>query len=187
MKKRINLNEHMLQHIICEAVKKVVGNELEEQDLNRYIKKSHIRMLEKFKQDLEEFRQRTVEDVAVLWEDVDMPVTLGNIRLENGYLVYEYDGIEYSDQIVDQYIDTKEYFEIEYQGIADIIREWRTWLRRAKRYWEMDPDKLDVIQSGEKEDEDDGEDEILREQGIEPPIPLSSQQIKQMKKELKKI
>lgn len=164
MKKRISLNEHMLQHIICEAVKKVVGNELEEQDLNRYIKKSHIRMLEKFKQDLEEFRKETEEEAAVLYENTYTTFTLANIRLENGCLVYEYNGRTDYDQVVLYDEDSKEYYEDEYYGIADSIKFWRACLRRAKKYWEMDCESLDTLtdrqMNGETEDD---EDDIINE------------------------
>ena len=168
MKKRIRLNEHMLQHIICEAVKKVVGNELEEQDLNRYIKKSHIRMLEKFKQELEEFRKETDEEAAVLYENTYTSFTLANIRLENGCLVYEYNGRTDYDQVVLYDEDSKEYYEDEYYGIADSIKFWRACLRRARKYWEMDCESLDNLtdrqMNGETEDDEDDIPETWEEE-----------------------
>lgn len=126
-------------------------------DLNQYIKKSHLRMVEKFNADLEAFRKYTDDDAAVLYEDAYTSFTLANVRVENGCLLYEYDSRLEKEAIVLQYEDTKEYYEEEYDGISDWIKFWRACLRRAKRYWEMDTDTLDAIQSGEKEDDEDDE------------------------------
>lgn len=126
-------------------------------DLNQYIKKSHLRMVEKFNADLEAFRKYTDDDAAVLYEDAYTSFTLANVRVDNGCLLYEYDGRLEKETIVLQYEDTKEYYEEEYDGISDWIKFWRACLRRAKRYWEMDTDTLDAIQSGEKEDDEDDE------------------------------
>lgn len=126
-------------------------------DLNQYIKKSHLRMVEKFNADLEAFRKYTEDAAAVLYEDAYTSFTLANVRVENGCLLYEYDGRLEKETIVLQYEDTKEYYEEEYDGISDWIKFWRACLRRAKRYWEMDTDTIDAIQSGEKEDDEDDE------------------------------
>lgn len=126
-------------------------------DLNQYIKKSHLRMVEKFNADLEAFRKYTDDDAAVLYEDAYTSFTLANVRVENGCLQYEYDGKLEQEAIVLQDEDTKEYYEEEYDGISEWIKFWRACLRRAKRYWEMDTDTLDAIQSGEKEDDEDDE------------------------------
>lgn len=126
-------------------------------NLNQYIKKSHLRMVERFNADLEAFREYTGDAVAVLYEDAYTSFTLANVRVENGCLLYEYDGRLEKEAIVLQYEDTKEYYEEEYDGISDWIKFWRACLRRAKRYWEMDTDTLDAIQSGEKEDDEDDE------------------------------
>ena len=68
------------------------------------------------------------------------------------------DGKLEQEAIVLQDEDTKEYYEEEYDGISEWIKFWRACLRRAKRYWEMDTDTLDAIQSGEKEDNEDDEE-----------------------------
>jgi hypothetical protein len=39
--------------------------------------------------------------------------------------------------------------------VTEWVSFWRACLRRAKRYWAMDTDKLDAIQDGEQEDEED--------------------------------
>ena len=127
-------------------------------NLNQYIKKSHLRMVERFNADLEAFREYTGDDAAVLYEDAFTSFTLANVRVENGCLQYEYDGKLEQEAIVLQDEDTKEYYEEEYDGISEWIKFWRACLRRAKRYWEMDTDTLDAIQSGEKEDDEDDEE-----------------------------
>jgi len=127
-------------------------------DLNQYIKKSHLRMVEKFKEDLEMFRQQTGDKVAELYEDAYTSFKLGDIKVENGILSYQYDDGRDFDRIVLQDPDTKEYYEDEsLDSLPEIIKFWRKCLRRAKRYWSMDPDRLDKIQDGEIEDQDDEE------------------------------
>ena len=127
-------------------------------NLNQYIKKSHLRMVERFNADLEAFREYTGDAAAVLYEDAYTSFTLANVRVENGCLQYEYDGKLEQEAIVLQDEDTKEYYEEEYDGISEWIKFWRACLRRAKRYWEMNTDTLDAIQSGEKEDNEDDEE-----------------------------
>lgn len=128
-------------------------------DLNQYIKKSHLRMVEKFKEDLEIFRQQTGDKVAELYEDAYTSFKLGDIKVENGILSYQYDDGRDFDRIVLQDPDTKEYYEDEsLDSLPEIIKFWRKCLRRAKRYWSMDPDRLDKIQNGEIEDQDDEEE-----------------------------
>ena len=127
-------------------------------NLNQYIKKSHLRMVERFNADLEAFREYTGDAAAVLYEDAYTSFTLANVRVENGCFQYEYDGKLEQEAIVLQDEDTKEYYEEEYDGISEWIKFWRACLRRAKRYWEMDTDTLDAIQSGEKEDNEDDEE-----------------------------
>lgn len=128
-------------------------------DLNQYIKKSHLRMVEKFKEDLEMFRQQTGDKVAELYEDAYTSFKLGDIKVENGILSYQYDDGRDFDRIVLQDPDTKEYYEDEsLDSLPEIIKFWRKCLRRAKRYWSMDPDRLDKIQDGEIEDQDDDEE-----------------------------
>lgn len=128
-------------------------------DLNQYIKKSHLRMVEKFKEDLEMFRQQTGDKVVELYEDAYTSFKLGDIKVENGILSYQYDDGRDFDRIVLQDPDTKEYYEDEsLDSLPEIIKFWRKCLRRAKRYWSMDPDRLDKIQDGEIEDQDDEEE-----------------------------
>lgn len=126
-------------------------------DLNDYIKKSHITSLEKFKAELERFKE-TCDPDGRLYEDAFMSFTLDNIRLEDGCLCYDYDGKPDKDIIVRKDEKTGECWEDDIDGIRDIVKFWRKCLRRAERYWSMDPDKLDKIQDGEAEDINEDED-----------------------------
>lgn len=117
------------------------------EDLNKYIKKSHIKMVENFNADLEAFRKETEEPVATLYEDANTSFTLSNVRVENGCLCYTYDGQEDKDGLL--LYEDGEHYETDLDGIVDTVRFWRACLRRAKRYWSMDCDKLDAIQNGE--------------------------------------
>lgn len=125
-------------------------------NLNNYISKRHQNMVIKFNKDLEEWAKTTGEEEATLYEDVNTFFTLSNMRLENGCLLYNYDGREEQEQIVLFDEDEKEYYELQgIDGIAEGIKFWRSCLRRAKRYWETDPDTLDKMSDGEIEDTDE--------------------------------
>lgn len=123
-------------------------------DLNQYIKKSHLRMVEKFNADLEAFRNETQEEAATLYEDQFTSFTLANIRVENGCLLYQYDGKDESEAIVRYDDDEKTYYEDDLDGIAEWVKFWRKCLNRAKRYWSMDTETLDAIQNGDIEDDE---------------------------------
>ena len=62
------------------------------EDLNKYIKKSHIKMVENFNADLEAFCKETGEPVATLYEDANTSFTLSSVRVEEGLLKYSDDG-----------------------------------------------------------------------------------------------
>lgn len=128
-----------------------------ETNLNKYIKKSHLKMVEKFNAELEAFRQETESGnaPATLYEDAFTSFTLNNIKVENGRLLFEYDGKQESETIVRYDEDEKMYYEEDLDGIAEWIKFWRACLRRAKRYFAMDTDKLDKIQDGEIEDDEE--------------------------------
>ena len=120
------------------------------EDLNKYIKKSHIKMVENFNADLEAFRKETGEPVATLYEDANTSFTLSSVRVEEGRLKYTYDGKEEYEEAL--WVDEEDGSLSERDDIDSIpeyIKFWRACLRRAKRYWGMDGDKLDAIQNGE--------------------------------------
>lgn len=114
-------------------------------------------MVEKFNAELEAFRQETESGnaPATLYEDAFTSFTLNNIKVENGRLLFEYDGKQESETIVRYDEDEKMYYEEDLDGIAEWIKFWRACLRRAKRYFAMDTDKLDKIQDGEIEDDEE--------------------------------
>ena len=129
------------------------------EDLNKYIKKSHIKMVENFNADLEAFRKETGEPVATLYEDANTSFTLSSVRVEEGRLKYTYDGKEEYEEAL--WVDEEDGSLSERDDIDSIpeyIKFWRACLRRAKRYWSMDCDKLDAIQNGEALDIEIDED-----------------------------
>ena len=127
-------------------------------NLNDYIKKSHIKAVEKFNQELDAFAKQTGEGIATLYEDANTCFTLSGLSVKDGKLCYMFDGRPEADTVVEQDELTNEYYEDEVYGIMDSIKFWRKCLNRAKRYWSMDSEKLDAIQNGEVEDEDEEED-----------------------------
>lgn len=122
------------------------------EDLNKYIKKSHLRMVEKFNDDLEAFRIQTEAEAAELYEDINTSFTLANVRVSNGNIVFEYDGKAESHPVVLEDYETGEVYEDELDGIVEWVKFWRKCLNRAKKYWSMSPETLDAISDGEKED-----------------------------------
>lgn len=130
-----------------------------ENDLRKYIKKSHLKAVEKFNEELQAWAKETGEELPTLYEDVNTSFTLTNIRLTSqGEMLYNYDGEEDKETVVDYDEDENCYYEREYDGIMEYIKFWRACLRRAKRYWTMDSDKLDRIADGEQEDDYEEED-----------------------------
>lgn len=127
-------------------------------DLNIYVKKSHIKAVEKLNEELQAWAKETGDDEAVLYEDANTSFTLSDLRVEEGCLRYRYDGKEDRDTVVFYDDDSGSYYETAFDGIMESVHFWRACLRRAKRYWAMDPDKLDRIQDGEEEDINEEED-----------------------------
>lgn len=127
-------------------------------DLNDYIKRSHITALEKFKAELERYKTE-LDPEGTLYENPFTSFTLDNIRLEDGCLCYDYDGKPEKDVIVRKDEETGEFWEDDIDGIMDTVSFWRKCLKRAAKFWSMDPDHLDAIQNAEVEyHEDEDED-----------------------------
>ena len=126
--------------------------------MNKYIKKSHIKAVEKFNDELKAWEKETGEEVATLYENANTSFTLSDVHVENGWLKFDYDGQPDSERVVELDRFDNKYYETEYDGIMDYLKFWRACLRRAKRYWAMDPDRLDKIQDGEIEDINDDEE-----------------------------
>jgi len=129
-------------------------------NLNDYIKKSHIKAVEKFNEELEAFRKETGDEVVTLYEDPFTTFTLANPRVEDGCLCYLYDGREECDTIVIMEEESGEYYEDELlDGIMETVKFWRRCLNRAKKFWSMDPDHIDAIQNSEADYHDPDEEE----------------------------
>lgn len=110
-------------------------------------------MVAKLNADLEAFARETGEAEAELYEDMFTHFTLSNVRVENGCLLYKYDGKEYREEIVQYDEEEKIYYELQgIDGIAEGVKFWRSCLRRAKRYWATDSEMLDAIADGKIED-----------------------------------
>lgn len=121
-------------------------------DLNDYIKKSHIKAVEKFNEELKAWAKETGEDEATLYEDANISFTLSDPIVENGWLKFNYDGQPDSVRMVEQDDLDGKYYETE--GVDDImeyVKFWRKCLNRAKKFWAMDPEHLDAIQNVEAE------------------------------------
>jgi len=158
----IRLTEQDLHKIVLESIyaamdKLTEASSTQYADRNRYIKKSHIRAVEKFAEELRQFAAETGEEEPTLYEDQYTSFTLSNPRVEDGYLVYNYDGrLERENMVREQdgEIWEEEYFD----SIMAYVRFWKSCLRRARRYWEMDIDRLDALQdpeSGVVDDDDE--------------------------------
>jgi hypothetical protein len=128
-------------------------------ELISYIKKSHIRAVEKFNEELKAWAEYTGEEEATLYEDQYTSFTLSNIAIsQDGQLFFDYDGKTEFEVEVRQDEETGKYYEDEgTESIMEYIKFWRKCLKRAKRYWEMDSEKLDRLQDGEEDDEDEEE------------------------------
>lgn len=121
-------------------------------DLIKYIKKSHIIALEKFKADLEKYKE-TCDPDGVLYENAHTSFTLSDIAIsDDGQLFYTYDGTVEFEVIVRKDEETGEYFEKEFDGIMDYVNFWSKCLKRVQRYWSMTPEELDAIQNGEADE-----------------------------------
>lgn len=128
-------------------------------DLNNYIKKSHIKAVERFSADLESWRQETGEELPILYEDAFTSFTLSDISVEGGCLCYKQDCVEYKENMLRWDEETHEYWEEDLlDSIMEYVRYWRACLRRAKRYWSMNPEVLDAIQDGTVKDIEDDDD-----------------------------
>ena len=130
-------------------------------DLINYIKKSHIKAVEKLNEDLKAFSKETGEWPVTLYEDANISFTLGDIAISNdGQMFYLYDGRTEFEVIVRQDDETGEYYEDEgMDSIMEYVKFWRRCLNRAKKFWTMDPDHLDAIQNGEAEFHEDEDKE----------------------------
>ena len=128
-------------------------------NFNDYIRKSHIKAVEKFNEELKAFAKETGEKEVTLYEDANTSFTLSDPFVENGWLKFNYDGQPDSVRMVEKDDLDGKYYEVECgDSIMEYVKFWRKCLNRAKRYWFMPTERLDRIQDGEIEDEDEEED-----------------------------
>lgn len=113
----------------------------------------HIRNWEMFNIDLNNFREETGDDFAILYEDAN------NTREVKDFSMSEELVLTWTEYEMNFWGQSKVVQVEEDMRDLDDAREWlKFWkanLRRAKRYWSMDSEKLDAIQDGEIEDEED--------------------------------
>ena len=129
-------------------------------DLNSYIKKSHLKAIDKFNEELRAWAEETGEYPPTLYEDAFTPFTLWNIRVVNGVLLWDCDGKTEDCKVVLYDDEENEYYEDDWMdGIPQSIKYWKSCLRKAKKYWEMSPERLDAIYDFEAEDIQDNEEE----------------------------
>lgn len=98
----------------------------------------------KFRQDIQAFALETEGDKdaeVTLCEDAFTTRHVRNFYMtQTGFLSWEEDGETIVEQMQDE-DDAREW-----------LKFWRANLRKAKRYWKMDTEKLDAIHDGEIED-----------------------------------
>lgn len=107
-----------------------------------------VKAFERFNADLEAFRKETGDELATLYEDAYTSRNVKSFRLSlAGTLTWKEDGKWDRETMFDD------------DEARDYLSFWRSCLRRAKRYWSMDTEKLDAIQDPENGIEDEDEDE----------------------------
>ena len=108
----------------------------------------HLKAWQRFNDDLRAFALETEgsEDAEVtLYEDANTTRQVSNFWMTRGGL------LSWDEEGKKQYEDMM-YGEDE---AREWLSFWRANLRRARRYWAMDADRLDAIQEGTKEDEEE--------------------------------
>ena len=128
-----------------------------EQDLISYIKKSHIKAVEEFNEELKAWAKETGENPVTLYEDAFTSFTLADVSIsQDGQLFYTYDGKIEFEVIVRKDEETGEYWEEDgVDSLMETVKFWRKCLRRAQRYWFMPTEQLDALQDGEIEDDEE--------------------------------
>lgn len=108
------------------------------------ISQRHIKAWQKFNDELDAFRKETDSELATLYEDAFTTREVKDFQMtESGSLTWVEDGKAQQECMYDE-DDAREW-----------LKFWKACLRRAKRYWAMDSDRLDAIQDGLEEDNDE--------------------------------
>ena len=112
----------------------------------------HIKAWEKFNEDLNAFRAETGEDYATLYENANIVREVKDFHMtQSGELTFE----EYETYAISANPITHEREQmIDEDDAREYLKYWRDCLRRAKRYWTMDTERLDAIQDGQIEDDE---------------------------------
>ena len=128
-------------------MKKVLTNE----ERQKLIKKSHINAVNKLNEELKAFAKETGEDEPLLYEDIWTTFTLSNLRVEDGYFKYKYDGKEEEINMIRHYEnyneDGSDHWEEEdgVDSIMDYVKFYRKCLRLSKKFWNTDTEKLENL------------------------------------------
>lgn len=112
------------------------------------ISQRHIKAWQKFNSDLDAFilesEGNSITAEATLYEDAYTSRSVRDfVMTPSGQLSWIEEGKLNVEKMYDE-DDAREWLSF-----------WRANLRRAKRYWSMDSERLDAIQDGEIEDEED--------------------------------
>lgn len=105
-----------------------------------------IKAFERFNDDLKAFGEETGEVFVTLYEDAFTTREVANFKLyKNGKLTW----VELDNNRISR---NEEYIHMDNEDVEDTLKFWKANLRRAKKYWSMDTERLDKIQEGEIED-----------------------------------
>lgn len=112
----------------------------------------HLKAWAKFAADIEAFAAETGQEYATLYEDA---YTTREVKGFNMTQAGELTWWEYETyRISNQQRQEREQMVNE-EDAREWLAFWRANLRRAKRYWAMDTERLDAIQDGQINDEED--------------------------------
>ena len=101
---------------------------------------AQLKSIEKLNADLQAFAKETGEPVATLYEDAWTSYTLEGVKVKGNRLTFICDGRKETEAVYD------------WDEVKEWLKWWRQCLRRAKKYWATDPDTLDAIANGVKDD-----------------------------------
>lgn len=105
---------------------------------------------QKFNEELNAFRSETGQDFVSLYEDAFTTREVKDFQMtETGILTW-WESETYRDRVTqerEQMVDEDD--------SREWLKFWRANLRRAKKYWSMDSDRLDKIHDGLIEDEEE--------------------------------
>ena len=105
---------------------------------------------QKFNDELNAFREETQQDFAILHEDAFTTRQVKDFKMtETGVLTWS-ESETYRDKVMNE----REQMVNE-EDSREWLKFWRACLRKAKRYWSMDADRLDQIHDGIIEDEEE--------------------------------